>query len=101
TPPTVPSLLSLHDALPISVIVTAPDGLREQLRTLPVGKLLERCSRLRRSSAMSTDEVATRLVLRSLARRIEAATVEAAELERERSEEHTSELQSRRDLVCR
>ena len=32
---------------------------------------------------MSTDEVAVRLVLRSLARRIEAATVEAAELERE------------------
>ena len=32
---------------------------------------------------MSTDEVATRLVLRSLARRIEAATLEAAELERE------------------
>jgi transposase len=65
------------------VIVTAPDGLREELRTLPVGKLLARCSHLRRSSAMSTDEVATRLVLRSLARRIQAATVEAAELERE------------------
>lgn len=32
---------------------------------------------------MSTDEVAVRLVLGSLARRIEAATVEAAELERE------------------
>src|SRR5437868_7775778 len=32
---------------------------------------------------MSTDEVATRVVLRSLARRIEAATVEADELERE------------------
>jgi transposase len=65
------------------VIVTAPDGLREELRTLPVGKLLDRCSRLRRSSAMSSDEVATRLVLRSLARRIQMATVEAAELERE------------------
>ena len=26
------------------VIVTAPDGLREQLRGLPVGRLLERCS---------------------------------------------------------
>jgi transposase len=61
------------------VIVTAPDGLREELRTLPVGKLLERCGRLRRSSA----EVASRLVLRSLAHRIQAATVEAAELERE------------------
>jgi transposase len=65
------------------VIVTAPDQLREELRCLPVGKLLERCSRLRRSSAMSADEVATRLVLRSLARRIQAATIEAAELERE------------------
>jgi Transposase len=59
------------------VIVTAPDGLREQLRALPVGKLLARCSRLRRSSTMSTDEVATRLVLRSLAHRIQAATIEA------------------------
>jgi transposase len=65
------------------VIVTAPDSLREQLRTLPVGKLLARCSRLRRSPAMGTDEIAVRLVLRSLARRIEAATIEAAELERE------------------
>jgi transposase len=32
---------------------------------------------------MSADELSTRLVLRSLARRIEAATLEAAELERE------------------
>src|SRR5438034_2725480 len=48
------------------VIVTAPDRLREQLLGLSVGRLLERCSRLRRSSAMSADEVATRLVLRSL-----------------------------------
>jgi transposase len=65
------------------VIVTAPDQLREELRRLSVGRLLERCSRLRRSSAMSADEIATRLVLRSLARRVQAATVEAAELERE------------------
>jgi transposase len=63
------------------VIVTAPDRLREELRGLPVGRLLERCSRLRRSSSGSADELATRLVLRSLARRIEAATLEAAELE--------------------
>ena len=32
-----------------SVIVTAPDRLRDELRGLPVGRLLERCSRLRRS----------------------------------------------------
>ena len=42
-----------------AVIVTAPDQLREQLRGLPVGRLLERCSRLRRSSAASADELAT------------------------------------------
>jgi transposase len=65
------------------VIVTAPDKLREELRGLPVGRLLERCSRLRRSRSAGADELATRLVLRSLARRIEAATLEAAELERE------------------
>jgi transposase len=65
------------------VIVTAPDQLRQELRGLPVGRLLKRCSRLRRSSSASADELATRLVLRSLARRIDAATLEAAELERE------------------
>jgi transposase len=65
-----------------AVIVTAPEPLREQLRRLPLGQLLERCSRLRRSSA-AADELATRLVLRSLARRIRSATLEAAELERE------------------
>jgi len=66
-----------------AVIVTAPDGLREQLRGLPVGRLLVRCGRLRRSSSAPPDELATRLVLRSLARRVQAATVEAEELERE------------------
>ncbi len=45
-----------------SVIVTAPDRLREELRGLPVGRLLERCRRLRRSSSASADELATRLV---------------------------------------
>jgi len=64
------------------IIVTAPDRLREELRLLPTGRLLARCSRLRRSST-DVDELATRLVLRSLARRIQAATAEAAELEHE------------------
>jgi transposase len=66
-----------------SVIVTAPDRLRDELRGLPLGRLLERCSRLRRSSTAAPDQLAVRLVLRTLARRIEAATGEAAELERE------------------
>jgi transposase len=65
-----------------AVIVTAPERLRQQLRGLPEGRLLDRCSRLRRSTA-AADELATRLVLRSLAHRVRAATVEAAELERE------------------
>jgi transposase len=66
-----------------SVIVTAPDRLRDELRGLPAGRLLNRCSRLRRSTTAAPDELACRLVLRTLARRIEAATLEAAELERE------------------
>lgn len=65
-----------------AVIVTAPEPLREQLRRLTLGKLLDRCTRLRRTTARA-DELAVRLVLRSLARRVQAATVEAAELEHE------------------
>src|SRR4051794_24082047 len=66
-----------------SVIVTAPDPLRDQLRALPERRLLERCSRFRRSSSSPVDERAAKLVLPTLARRIEAATAEAEQLERE------------------
>jgi transposase len=66
-----------------AVIVTAPERLRRELRGLPTGKLLDRCSRLRRTSTAGADELATRLVLRSLARRIQAATLEANDLEHE------------------
>jgi transposase len=66
-----------------SVIVTAPDQLREELRRLSMTQLIRRCSRFRRSHSRSTDELAVVLALRSLARRIEAATAEADELERE------------------
>jgi transposase len=66
-----------------SVIVTAPDRLREELRELPLGRLLERCRRLRRVRTARPDELANRLVLRTLARRIEAASAEADELEGE------------------
>jgi transposase len=64
-----------------AVIVTCPDRLREQLRGLPVGRLLDRCSRLRHSDRSKPEELAARLVLRSLARRIALATTEADELE--------------------
>jgi transposase len=66
-----------------SVIVTAPEQLREELRRLSLAQLLRRCSRFRRSHSRTPDELAVVLALRSLARRIEAATTEADELERE------------------
>ena len=50
---------------------------------MPVGQLLRRCSRFRRSSSRTPDELAIVLVLRALARRIEVATAEASLLERE------------------
>jgi len=66
-----------------SVIVTAPDELRDELRRLPLGELLNRCSRFRRSGSRTPAQLATILVLRTLARRIQAATAEAETLERE------------------
>jgi transposase len=66
-----------------SVIVTAPDRLRGELETLPERRLLDRCGHFRRSGACPVDELATKLVLRTLAHRIEAATAEADQLERE------------------
>ncbi len=66
-----------------SVIVTAPESLRQELRLLPVTGLVRRCSRFRRSSSRTPDHLATVLALRSLAQRIQAATHEAALLQRE------------------
>jgi transposase len=66
-----------------SVIVTAPETLREELRRLSLTKLIQRCSRFRGSRSRTPDELAIVLSLRSLARRIEAATAEADELDRE------------------
>jgi transposase len=66
-----------------SVIVTAPEQLRQELRGLPQTRLLERCRLLRRSSSRTPDELATTLVLRTLARRVQAATLEATELQAE------------------
>ena len=66
-----------------SVIVTAPERIRDELRQLPAGQLIRRCSRFRRSNSRTPDELAIVLALRSLARRVEAATDEANELERE------------------
>jgi hypothetical protein len=66
-----------------AVVVTAPERLRQELCCLPEGTLLDRWSRFRRTCSAAADELATRIVLRSLARRIQAATIEAKELERD------------------
>ncbi len=66
-----------------SMIVTAPEELREQLRSLPTQQLLTRCGRLRGPRSGSPDELAAVLVLRTLAQRIHAATHEATTLKRE------------------
>jgi transposase len=66
-----------------SVIVTAPEDIRDELRRLPLGELLRRCSRFRRSSSRTPDQLATILALRSLTQRIQTATHEADHPERE------------------
>ena len=65
------------------VIVTAPDQLRQELRGLPVGKLLDRCRRLRRSARPAP--MSSRRGSSSVASPCgsQAATSEAEQLERE------------------
>jgi len=48
-----------------SVIVTASEELREELRRLPLGRLLNRC-RFRRSGSRTPAQLATILVLRTV-----------------------------------
>src|SRR5690606_41398184 len=89
TAPTALHSLSLHDALPISPIGAA----FEQL--LGIGGQL---ARERRHFGLSVEDLAIGAFARrggaEQGRQLVAAT-------RHRSEEHTSELQSRENLVCR
>ena len=64
-----------------ALVTSAPDGLRERLRTLPLGQLLQTCAGLRDSSQRSVEESATVLAMRTTARRALACEREAAELE--------------------
>ena len=66
-----------------SLIVTAPDDLRERLRTLDGMTLLNRCAAIRRPSRPEPALIATSSVLRIVARRAIAATTEARSLERD------------------
>ena len=64
-----------------ALVTSAPDGLRERLRTMPLGQLLHTCAGLRDSSRRSVEESATVVAMRSTARRALACEQEAAELE--------------------
>lgn len=64
-----------------SLVVNAPTGIRDQLRTLGTDRLLGRCARLRTGASQSTEQQATITALRSTARRALALEAEAADLE--------------------
>src|SRR5204862_7248999 len=87
-----PYTLSLHDALPISRSqpelrgLRASDGTGRQADAAPTSRVLRAAA-----SARSLPARAPGAVQRQVLPRVAAP----------RSEEHTSELQSRRDLVCR
>src|SRR5206468_11912063 len=77
--------LSLHDALPISSLWAVPRALRRR-KNLPAGTPAHRSSRAIGSRPSAKLTLAASSLACSVTRR---------------SEEHTSELQSRSDLVCR
>src|SRR3712207_6929424 len=81
--------LSLHDALPIS--------------TFRLMKLEQRIEELRRELAIAEREQDYEKVSRLSAEQIQLSSLRQGMLQpqTERSEEHTSELQSRQYLVCR
>jgi transposase len=64
-----------------ALVVSAPVSLRERLRGLTLGQLLDTCVGLRGSARQSAEEFATTMALRSTARRALACEHEAAELE--------------------
>jgi transposase len=66
-----------------ALLVAAPEPLRAQLRTLTRARLLARCTRLRPQPSEQVELRASKLALRSCARRVRAASEEARELDRE------------------
>src|SRR5206468_13002191 len=100
-PPSARSTLSLHDALPIYARIVDELRLRER------GPKCHRAGRWR-AVPLAGDHRRLRFVELLRVRVRGAGVVEnpevlagLVELRNRRSEEHTSELQSRSDLVCR
>src|SRR5206468_5974032 len=101
-PATTPtSTLSLHDALPISRRAPGPSG-RPRRRDRIVAHRVAAPGRLQRGSLEPRAAAVSAATLPALARGVPPGAAKRAGLGRGvRSEEHTSELQSRSDLVCR
>src|SRR5690606_40668062 len=99
--PTAISTLSLHDALPISAL-ERPDLLAEPVRsalaTLPDAAQVEVTEIDPDLADTAALVAATGLPMAQMAN---CLVVAGRRGEVERSEEHTSELQSRENLVCR
>src|SRR5699024_11463831 len=93
-PPPRPDVytLSLHDALPICFVVATPSASNAPLR-MPSGR--------NGSSIKVTASEAIRSSNFPFKRDCSFCTASAEKEDTKRSEEHTSELQSRFDLVCR
>ena len=63
-----------------ALVVTAPVGLRDQLRDLSTAALVTKCEKFRLRPATVGEHTATKTAMRSLARRIRTLTTEIAEL---------------------
>src|SRR5439155_22851280 len=90
--------LSLHDALPIS----GPDGLY-RFNNLPVGTydVSVTASGFATSGLKNVAVELNKTATANVTMQVQGVTQEVAVVEAPRSEEHTSELQSRGHLVCR
>jgi transposase len=64
-----------------ALVVNAPEGIRNQLRTLSTDEPLERCARLRTGPSQSVEHRTTITALRSTARRALVCEAEAGDLE--------------------
>jgi len=63
-----------------AMVTSAPESIRDRLRTMSLGELLHACAAMRGSSRQSSEEFATTTSLRATARRALACEAEAAEL---------------------
>src|SRR5207249_11433326 len=92
-PPTTIYTLSLHDALPICLFNETKEALEQQTATADVLKTISR-------SAFDLQAVFD-VVVENATKLCRGDWGYLFRKEGDRSEEHTSELQSRFDLVCR